>query len=345
MKNSLFVGVCRSLALLILIGFFSIPLVGCASSKGHTFQTSYELPGDLNVRGLTMFNGRTGEQTTWHELLKATNEADIVLIGEQHGHVVGLATASALFTDAIMDNPSVALSMEFFERDQQIGLDDYLKDLSNEEKFRIAARRSPGNYPAGHREMIETAKREGRPVIAANPPRRYVTLSRKEGAERIAQLSSTQQAMLVLPEDVPSEGEYRDRFFEAMGIAHPLGDDESAASDEESHLTPEEQAKKAEDEKAHWDMVESFFWSQNVWDATMADSVLRGTASGYKPVMHVVGQFHSDYQGGTYQRILKGNPEVFVWTVSMVDEWSETLREEDEDRADCVIYVGPHTGR
>ena len=56
---------------------------------------------------------------------------DVVIIGEMHGHGRGLAVAAALWDDLLArgtGNP--ALSMEFFERDHQVHIDDYLADLA-----------------------------------------------------------------------------------------------------------------------------------------------------------------------------------------------------------------------
>jgi len=254
----------------------------------------------------------------WDDLVRAAGEANVVLIGESHGHPIGLAAAARLWEQVAGGVPTAALSLEFFERDQQVALDDYLNGVVEDEAaFRIASGRKGSNYPPGHRAMVEAAKANGQPVIAANAPRRYVHISREGGYDALRGLTDAQRRLFVIPETLTG-GRYREKFFEMM----------------EEHSGPENPATPPVD-------VEGFFRSQNVWDATMADSILKAMSEGRRPVVHVVGQFHSDYDGGTVSRLAAQRSDLLVWTISMVTEWSDVLREEDQGRADCVIYVGP----
>jgi uncharacterized iron-regulated protein len=275
-------------------------------------------PAEIDVHALRLFNGMSGAAMSWDDLVRAASESDIVLIGEVHGHPVGLSAAAELFEQVAAGAATAALSLEFFERDEQVAMDDYLTGVvKKEEDFLVASGRSPGNYPAGHRAMVEAAKANGQPVVAANAPRRYVTTARTDGFDALRGLNEDQRRLFVIPETL-TEGRYREKFFEMM----------------EDHSDPANPDAPPVD-------GEGYFRSQCMWDATMADSILRTLASGRRPVVHVVGQFHCDFSGGTVSRIAEQRSDVLVWTISMVTEWSQTLREEDQGRADCVIYVGP----
>lgn len=277
-----------------------------------------EEPAEVDVHALRLFNGMSGAAMSWDDLVAAASEADVVLIGEVHGHPIGLSAAAELFEQVAAGAANAALSLEFFERDEQLALDDYLMGVFKEEKdFLAASRRSKGNYPAGHRVMVETAREGGLPVIASNAPRRYVTLARQRGFEALRGLSEEQRRLFVIPETL-TEGRYREKVLEIV-MAH--------ADPSNPNAPPID--------------GEGYYRAQNVWDATMADSILRAVAAGRRPVVHVVGQIHCDYSGGTVSRIAEQRSDVLVWTISMVTEWSEVLREEDQGRADCVIYVGP----
>ncbi len=281
-----------------------------------------EEPAEVDVHSLRLFNGLSGAVMSWDGLVRAASEADVVLIGEVHGHPVGLAAAAELFEQVAAGAATAALSLEFFERDEQVKLDDYLTGVFKEEKeFLVAAGRRKGNYPAGHRAMVETARANGQPVIAANAPRRYVSIARVSGFEALRGLSEEQRRLFVIPESL-TEGRYREKFFEMMEEHSDPGNPDAPPID-----------------------GEGYFRSQCMWDATMADSILAAAEQGRRPVVHVVGQFHSDYSGGTVSRIAQQRSDVLVWTISMVTEWSESLREEDQGRADCVIYVGPAPNR
>ena len=305
--------------------------IGCSSSSstpaGAAAPPSKTM---IEPRILGLYRGDTGAAVPWHQMIADMAEADVVLIGEQHGHLVGLEAAATIFDDLTPRAPSIALSMEFFERDQQSHIDDYLTGITDEETFKKATNRNPGSYPDGHRRMVETAKNAGRPVIAANAPRRYVRLARTDGFDRFNDLTPEQRRLVDLPNSLTT-GRYRDQFFELMGGMGGHGGEDDAS------MTEEERAAKAAETEA---MIETFFRSQNVWDATMANAIVGALESGSQPVVHVVGQFHSDYRGGLTERVQARAPRARVITYSVVDTWSDELRDEDRDRADYVMYVG-----
>lgn len=312
----------------------SVPLsrIGESGQTGTRWQPmAPEAPASVDARRLPMFDGVTGESIAWSDVVARAAGADVVLIGETHGHAVGLDAAACMFEDLVAAAPDAALAMEFFERDQQAALDDYLSGVTDEEAFGKATGRSAGNYPSGHRRMIEAAKAEGRPVAAANAPRRYVRLARTDGFERLIALSESQRMLFVVPREL-TEGRYRDEFMKLMGMMDGHGADGDAA--------PEASAEEVEKLRKAREQALSFFRSQNVWDATMGESMVRLVASGSRPVVMVVGRFHSEFDGGLTQRVREALPSARVLTVTMVDETSDALREEDKERAGVVVYVG-----
>jgi uncharacterized iron-regulated protein len=280
------------------------------------------LKAPQQVRDLKVFSG-TGLEMTWSGLVARAAASDAVLVGELHGHPMGLDAAATMFDDLLELRPTTAaLAMEFFERDEQIHLDDLMTGVIDHDRFmEVTSRESEQRYPEGHRRMVLAAVERDRPVIAANAPRRYVRLARTEGFDRLESLNENQQELFVVPGEL-SDGGYKERFFEIMGGMRGHSEEE----------TPE-----GEDDP----MILSFYRSQNVWDATMADSVVGAMDSGSYPVVLVIGQFHTDFEGGTTARVRQLRPGARVMTVSVQPVWSLELREEDRDRADAVIYIGP----
>lgn len=314
-----------------------LALTGCASTqtgagaKPDPIAAQQRALETLDPTQLTTIDGATGEPMTWSEVVERAAEADVVFIGEMHGHPVGLAAAAALFDEVVALTPhSAALSMEFFERDEQAALDDYLTGVTDEDAFREASRRTNGNYPPGHRAMVVVAKSAGVPVYAANAPRQYVRLARLEGFERLEELTPEQRRLFAIPDEL-SVGRYRDRFFDVMGGMRGHSDEG------DSELTEEERAAKEAEQR---EMILSFFRSQNVWDATMAETIAWALDDGRHPVVHVVGQFHSDFAGGTLERLRLLAPEARILTISMVNTAKPAMRTEDEERADVLIHVG-----
>lgn len=306
-----------------------LALVGCSQTVQH-------LPIDKHpiTRSPLIFRG-TGEATTLDAVAEEAARVDAVLVGENHGHPLGLQTASDLWAKLIERAPHAALAMEFIERDEQAALDDYLAGIGDEAAFKKATGRTDGNYPPGHRAMVEAAKAKNLPVIAANAPRRYVRLARGEGFDRLRALSPEQARLFRVPDALPT-GAYRAEFDKVMAVPHEKGPNAPPE-------TPEEKQTR----------LDSTFRSQSTWDWTMAESVARAIADRRTPTLLVVGRFHIERhggsdgsareEGGTTQALRALSPAVRLLTVLFVDAWPEgdQLRPEDASRADVVIYVGP----
>ncbi|MBY0262539.1 MAG: ChaN family lipoprotein, partial [Phycisphaerales bacterium] len=214
----------RAVSLLLAVA----PISGCATNPATPARTTrpdvahllVDIPLDpATIRSVPIFTP-AGQSVPWTELVAQAAAADVVLIGETHGHPRGLPAAAALFEDLVAkrsaaDTPPV-LAMEFFERDQQAALDDFLAGLTDEPAMlRATSKSSPESYPPGHRAMILLAKRQGLPVIAANAPRRYVRLARTDGYDRLRRLTPEQRRLFDLPISEPSAA-YREAFDRVM---------------------------------------------------------------------------------------------------------------------------------
>lgn len=281
-------------------------------------------------REVVILHGADGSPAKWDEMVLRAAAAQAVLVGENHGHELGLASCGALWSDLIAKSPKAALAMEFIERDEQARLDDYLAGLITEADFVRLTNRSPGNYPAGHRAMVEAAKAAHRPVWAANASRVYVRQARTKGYDYLRTLTPDQQRLFRIPDELATDG-YRAAFDKVMTEASGPGHASGAAK---PAPTPEAlAAQKAE--------LDAKFKSQSLWDWTMAESVARSIQAGGSPTMLVVGWFHVGHMGGTVQALRRLSPGAQVVTVCFVDRWSKTLNDEEKGRADFVVFVGP----
>jgi len=171
---------------------------------------------------------------------------------------------------------------------------------------------SKGSWDGFYQPVIDSAKTAGCPVIAANAPRDYVRRARTEGYDALADLPPEEQANFSLPErNAPDT--YRARFKDFM------------------------ESGGAEHDDAHVDRV---MLAQRLWDATMADSIARARASLPRDakVIHLVGQFHSEYDGGLVSEIQARAPGAKVLTVTVQKGEARALRDEDRNKADVVVY-------
>jgi uncharacterized iron-regulated protein len=293
-------------------------LGGCAS---HSAPHAATLP-DVQARTLLVVHGDTGKPFDWRDLVAAAAASDAVLIGEVHNQPVGQAFQAAFFEDLLAAAPTSAAALEFYERDHQAAMDDYLDGIISPHEFRRLTNRNEGDDCPGHRAMIEMCKTSERPVIAANAPRRYVKVARTDGYERLSALGPVQRRLYRVPDSVPT-GPYRDKFFEMM---------RSAKKEDSAHATDDETR------------IEAMFRAQTLWDWTMADSVARGIddpAQPSHPVVLVVGKFHTDSNGGLVQALRSIRPSTRVFTITFETETSPPLKDDRKGIADAVVYIGP----
>lgn len=302
---------------------FALLIASAALLTGCSTQTREEQTQALRdstrtaARGVTILAGDGSGTVSWSDAVAKMASADVVLMGEVHSHELGNAVQQEMFEDILTANPRAVLSMEFYERDEQVALDDYLAGITDREAFEKAADRNPGNNPWAHARMIDASKEAGRPVVASNAPRRYVRLARSEGYERLGQLNENQRALVEIPASVP-DGAYRDRFVDAMGGMASHGGE---------------------------DMINGFLRSQTVWDATMAQSIVDAFAYG-TPVVHVVGFFHAQFpfeagsSGLVDQLRQRSDRPLNIVTCITLPASHEAIQDDDLNIADFVVYVG-----
>lgn len=306
----------NALRTVVMLGLLPLAF-GCASSP-RVEPAAEPSPAPAAPELAPLVLGESGREVSMSEAASRAASADVVVVGELHGHPVGLPTAAALFEEIVRLSPRTALGLEFYERDDQVHLDDYLGGITDEAAFREAVGK-PADQDS-HRPLIETAKDAGLRVWALNAPRRYVRLARTEGFGAYDEMTAEQRRLVSVPESL-TEGRYAETFYELMGSMGGHGEGSSGEGPSE--------------------MAVSFFRSQNVWDATMADSAVAALDAGARPLVIVVGRFHSDFEGGLVERLRERAPGARVLTLSVLDAEMADVPGEDAGRADVLMLAGP----
>jgi uncharacterized iron-regulated protein len=258
-----------------------------------------------------------GNPATLDEIIKAVEKTDAVFLGEQHddttAHALQMQIFKAVF-EKYGSSKRVALSMEMFERDVQIVLDEYLKGFISENHF-VLSSRAWGNYKTDYRPLVEFAKENKLDVIAANAPRRYVNMVSRLGRDSLNQLSADAKKWLApLPFGEASEA-YAKKFNALMG-----GMTDS--------MTPSQH--------------NAMLASQSLWDATMAFSISEYLKQNKNAlVVHLNGGFHTENRLGTIDHLLKYNPKarVLVVTIKYEDDFKTFDKSKHADLGDFVILT------
>ncbi|MEE2906973.1 MAG: ChaN family lipoprotein [Planctomycetota bacterium] len=251
------------------------------------------------VRTSVSIEHHGGETMSWDELIEHLDNADVVVLGELHDDHTGHLVQRAVVEDVSARRPGTVLAMEMLERDEQPVLDDYREGVISADTFtKLTFSESwagQGSWDAWYLPIIDAAHEHDAVVIAANAPRRYVTLARTDGFERLKQLPDDRRRFVEWP-DPPLEGAYRDRFMKLM-------------SDGGEHEIDAE-------------VADAFFRAQQTWDATMAGSVAAHRPAEGGASILMLGRFHSDHEGGTVVllRRLLPDAEIVVISVGPPDE-------------------------
>lgn len=259
-----------------------------------------------------IYDTRTRQLTTIDKIVTEMAGADVLFFGEEHNDSAGHYLENKIFRALhAAYNDKVALSMEMFETDGQLVLNEYLAGTIDENRFSRDIRLW-NNYK-DYRPMIEYAKQNKLPVIAANPPRRYVTLVTRRGMKALDSLSKDAKKFLPpLPYDTLS-GPYREKFMEIM-----KGSPGSTS--------------------------QNIYYSQNLWDAGMANSIYRFLkANKRKKVFHCVGGFHTEEKLGTAAQLQLRNKKLKILNIASFSDksFSDPDWEKFSARGDYIIMTNP----
>ncbi|MFZ1701101.1 MAG: ChaN family lipoprotein [Pyrinomonadaceae bacterium] len=236
-----------------------------------------------------IFDGK-GNPATFADIIKAAGESDAIFLGEQHDDAVGHAVQFEIFKQVVEANKGrrVALSLEMFERDVQVVVDEFLSGLITEPHFLLSSR-PWGNYKTDYKPLVDLAKEKHFAVIAANAPRRYINMVSRNGRESLNGLSKEARKWLPpLPYAEPSET-YAAKFKALMG--------------------PSPEAQMG---------IDKILASQSLWDAAMANAVakyLKKNKNGL--VVHLNGSFHTESHLGTVEHLLKYRAKTRVTVVTI----------------------------
>lgn len=262
--------------------------------------------------------------TDFEAMVADLARADVVFVGEQHDDPNTHRLEAAILQGLLRRRVPVTVSLEMFERDTQAALDQYLTGAISEEEFLKGSRPWP-RYATDYRPLVELAKTQGWPVIAANVPRRFAAQVARGGLGALEMLTVPDRSFaaraLLCPRDA-----YFDRFAATMKD-HPAQETEKMSPDERRALT------------------ERYYDSQCVKDETMAESIAAAAErQTNRPgaIVHFNGAFHSDFTLGTAERArrrLAGRKVAVVSILPVSDLDALAPAGEELKRADYLVYT------
>ncbi|MBD2857487.1 ChaN family lipoprotein [Spongiibacter sp. KMU-158] len=243
-------------------------------------------------------------------LVKQLASRDVIFIGEWHdnhaSHLLQMRLLERLYTEAQKSGRELVLSMEMFNRDRQAVLNRYLKNEVGERRL-INDAEAWSNYIGSYRPLVEFARENQIPVLAANAPSAMVHCIGRLGKNYIDQLDAAEKPLLAKQPFADVLG-YKSKFVREMGGS--------------AHV-PENQ-------------LDNSYLAQLARDNTMAETIV--AAKDAKPnllVVHINGSFHSEDFLGTAGAVRERRPEFSIAVVTplardRLDSLSQTQRHDGE---------------
>jgi uncharacterized iron-regulated protein len=218
------------------------------------------------------------------DLVKSVNKTEVLFFGEEHNDSVAHVLQDTIYKSLINKYKKVTLSLEMFETDCQNVVNEYLNDFITESNL-INEGRAWGNYK-DYRTTVNTAKKYKQQVVAANAPRRYVSLVNRKGLGELAKLNELSKSYFApLPIDTVNAPYYQ-KFIDLMGG--------------QSHFSGN-----------------SMYYAQTLWDATMAYNINKSfLANKNIKLFHLNGRFHSDEKLGIITQLQKMNKAISIKNIS-----------------------------
>lgn len=266
-----------------------------------------------------------GRRVTLGEIIEALGGADVLLVGESHNDPSAHLLEAELLRladekygrTAGRGRRTLALSLEMFERDVQLVLDEYVAGLIAERHF-LSSSRPWKNYQTDYRPLVEYARAHKLPVVAANAPARYVSRVSGLGPDSLRTLSTTAKGWLPPLPFEPASRQYEAKFTRFMRGDAP------AATPAQAVTAPTPEARTSSTQttpnphSAHGGA--SFLLdAQNLRDASMGYSITEFLKQNPGAlVVHVNGKFHSEERLGVAEHILHYRPKARVLVLTIV---------------------------
>jgi uncharacterized iron-regulated protein len=251
-----------------------------------------------------------GKQSSYSELLKLAQNADVVLFGELHNnpicHWLQLKLTKDLFK---AKSEKLVLAAEMFEADDQLILNEYLNAYIKENNFEKEAKLW-NNYKTDYRPIVEFAKQNKIPFVASNIPRRYASMVANGGLDVLKKLDK-KASDFIAPQPIKVDTtllSYKE-MYKMMGGGHGGTNG--------------------------WNIV----YAQASKDATMAYFISQNWEKD-RTILHFNGSFHSDKFEGIVWYLNNYKPKLKILTISSVEQEDiTTLKAENKNLANFVICI------
>ena len=277
-----------------------------------------------------IYSVKQSKEVSLNTIADEMENYDVLFFGEEHNDSVTHMLQKNIFELLYAKFGShLALSMEMFDRDVQVVMNEYLEGYIREKNF-IKDARAWNNY-ADYKPMVELAKANQLQVICANAPTRYTNLAGRKGqAALLALTKEAKKAIAPLPY-AKASGKYYDKLM-------------SLTEHTTTTATDTNQPKMPAMAMTQFDLITA----QSLWDATMAYSIAQFLKKNKaKKVMQVNGKFHSDEGFAIVTQLKQYRPKAKSLIISSAtdDDFPKVNWDNYKKDGDYIIITDPAVGR
>lgn len=276
---------------IVFLSIITLPIL-------HAQNTGYNL--DTHA-----FYDSSGTKLSYNSVIETLSNSEVVLFGEFHNDAMIHYIQLKVIKDLMKTNKLV-LGGEFFERDDQLKIDEYISGRIAARNFEAEARLW-SNYKTDYKPIVDLARDSGIAFIATNVPRRYAALVAKGGLDTLSVLSKDAKKLfpslpIAFTMDTPGYG----NMMEMMG-GHGGGSDKIVQA-------------------------------QALKDATMAQSIKENLQKN-SVFVHINGDYHSAHYGGIYWYLKKLSPKIDIKTIKVFSSDSLDFEPEYKSSGDIILVV------
>jgi uncharacterized iron-regulated protein len=248
-----------------------------------------------------------GKEVTFENIVKDSKKSEVIFFGELHNNSIAHWLQLQLLKNLHVNGNKVILAGEFFERDDQMNIDEWFDGKLTDKNFEAEAKLW-NNYQVDYKPLMLYAKKNNIPFVATNVPRKYASMVSRKGLSVVDSLSEeAKKSIATLPIEVDKT---LPGYVGMKDMMHGSGMN--------AEFMVEAQALK---------------------DATMAYSLFDYLEKG-NSILHINGSYHSNNYEGIIWYVQRTYSKTKIMTISTVEQESiQELEDKSKGIADYIIVL------
>jgi uncharacterized iron-regulated protein len=250
---------------------------------------------------------KEGNEVRFESMVQIAGQHEVVFFGELHNNSIAHWLQLQMLKQLHQNTKSVVLAGEFFERDDQLNIEEWLAGKMTDKTFETESKLW-NNYMLDYKPLMLYAKKNNIPFIGSNIPRKYASLVSRQGLAALDSLSAEAKKYIApLPIEVDKT---LPGYVGMKDMMHGSGMN-----------------------------VDFMVEAQAVKDATMAYSLFDHLDKG-KQILHINGSYHSNNYEGIIWYLKKHKPNTSILTINTVEQENiHSLEEKTKGTADFIIVL------